>query len=384
MPPPVTPPYRRIYFDSNLMIRANWPSLGQTIQNAFALASFFSTASVLLDAVEKELEAHWKRDYRKTFHEAVGKVAGLKKLGDQIGIEVPSQLPGESDVHEAYRATVEQLVAEHGLVRAAPPLRHTAELFDMAIRHAKPFKEKGKNFQDAVICLAAIDDLAALPGKRGALVSRDDIFDQNTVDAFCKPLGVDLKLFVNEDLLIADLRSFVTASMSYEWGEEEKLAMTAVRENQSRLEAFIAENLEISPRLGFLDRIISISRIDIEEVTKVETPVPWTIPTDETVAVKITATIQLGIHARVRRHQTSPELMPNIRVGKAPVGNEGVFRPRRTEEREEVLKRTVTVEMRATRENGTYTGLEPTSLALTTSQFAKIGSLLSPIPGFEP
>jgi len=60
MPPPVTPPYRRIYFDSNLMIRANWPSLGQTILNAFALASFFDTDCVLLDAVERELEAHWR------------------------------------------------------------------------------------------------------------------------------------------------------------------------------------------------------------------------------------------------------------------------------------------------------------------------------------
>ncbi len=370
---PVKPKHTRIYFDSNLMIKANWPSLGQTMQNVFELVDFFGATCVLLDAVERELRAHWERDYRKTQLEAAGKVANLKKLSDQVGIVVSSQLPQESDVHKAYLATVERLLEERPLVRAAPPLRCTAEFFEMAIHHAKPFKEKGKNFQDAVICLAAIDDLASLPEKSGAFVSRDDIFDQKTLDVFCEPLGVYLKLFQNEDALIADLRSFVTASMTHEWAEEERLAMAAFQTNQGRLEAFIAETLEIPQRLGlFGDRIISISRIEIMEVSKVQTPVPWKLPRNE--PVTITATIQLGIHARVRRQYAGPERPSQIRVGKAPISNEGSFRPFRTEEVEELLKRLFSLEMRATRTTDEYTDLEPVSVSPATAGFSKIGS----------
>ncbi len=370
---PVKPRYTRIYLDSNLMIKANWPSPGQTMQNVFELVDFFGTTCVLLDAVERELRAHWERDYRKTQLEAVGKVANLKKLGDRVGIVIPSQLPQESDVYNAYLATVERLVEERPLVRAAPPLRGTAELFELAIHHATPFKEKGKNFQDAVISLAAIDDLASLPEKSGAFVSRDDIFDQRTLDAFCEPLGVYLKLFQNEDALIADLRSFVTASMTHEWAEEERLVMAAFQANQSRLEAFIAENVEIPQRWGPLgDRIISVSRIEIMEVSKVETPLPWKVPRGE--AVTITATIQLGIHARVRRHQTGHERLSNIKVGKAPISNEGSFRPFRIEEVEELLKRPFSLEVRATRSSDAYTDLEPVSVCPVTSGFSRIGS----------
>lgn len=374
MPLPVKPKYTRIYFDSNLMIKAKWPSLGQTIRNVFELVSLFDTTCVLLDSVERELRAHWERDYRKTQSEAAARVENLRRLGDQVGIIVPSQLPQESDVHQAYLATVEHLVQDRPLVRAAPPLRCTAELFEMAIHHVKPFKEKGRNFQDAVICLAAIDDLASLPEKNGAFVSRDDIFDQETLDVFCKPIGVDLKLFHDEDALIGDLRSFVTASMTHEWTEEEDLAKVAFEANHGKLEAFIAENLEIPQRPGLGEWIISISRIEILKVSGVETPVPWKLPRDQ--PVTITATIQLGIHATVRRQRTAPERPYKIKVGKEPVRNEGSFQPFRIEEVEELLERPCSLEMRATRTADAYIDLEPVAVSLS-SGFSRLGSAFS-------
>jgi hypothetical protein len=64
----------------------------------------------------------------------------------------------------------------------------------MAVFQKLPFKEKGRNVQDAVICLAAIDDLASSGEKVGALVSGDEIFSQEVLDGFCKKLNVSLVL----------------------------------------------------------------------------------------------------------------------------------------------------------------------------------------------
>src|SRR5712664_448175 len=89
----ISPPYRRIYFDTNVLVKTKWPQLSQTMRTALTTANTFDIVNVLLRPVERELEAHWFRDHSRTTSDAQGKVNNLSALCRQIGVEMRFSLP---------------------------------------------------------------------------------------------------------------------------------------------------------------------------------------------------------------------------------------------------------------------------------------------------
>lgn len=378
LPRLVSPPYARIYFDSNAFISANWPDLSQAMLNTVRTAEHLEMSSVLLDAVEKELAAHWKRDYRKTQKALIDKSKSLQKLADQLGVEIELDLPELSDIDEQYDLMVDNVVEASPLLRAKPSLRNAEELFEMAIHHRVPFKEKGKNFQDAVICLAAIDDLASSFEKVGALVSGDEIFDQDALDVLCKPVDVSLRLFKNLEAVYSDLSKLLSVAIMQDWNKEKELASQSVIPILKMIDAFVETNLEVPLGLGLGDRIVSLSRIEIGEVASVDTPPPWNIDVGD--RVTISATIELKIHAEVQRQALSPGGLPVAKVG---VPAKPFFVGMTTRQQSEILERSATVEIKATRTDTGYSDLEPTKVSLSTGPFDRIGSLEASLPDVE-
>lgn len=369
-------PYRRIYLDANILIRAKWPRLSQTMRTALETASYLSLPVVLLQSVEGELRAHSLRQLSQVTAAVAGKAEELNNLCEPLGIEVSASVPSEDELAASYEKCVDEKVAEFHVLRSAPPLRKVDELFEMAIHRQKPFGDKGKNFQDAVICLAAIDDLVRSGNKAGAFVSRDGIFDQQTLDELSVLGGVRMILFTSEESLNDDMRKALRRQMAREWLDDEELALKAVNENLSPLQDFIEANLEIRTRLGFSNRILKINRIRIKQIDRVETPPPWDRPSNE--PVTITAKMTVQIHAIVRRPSPSSYAMEVLKVGTNARPLADRMAAPLYAEQEELLERTVDVEIKAKFGEGRYIELEPLSVALgnpmttTYSGFARI------------
>jgi hypothetical protein len=238
----------------------------------------------------------------------------------------------------------------------------------MAIHHKKPFVEKGRNFQDAVICLATVDDLAASSETVGAFVSRDDIFEQKMLDNLCGPHGLTLKLFKGEEALNDDMRSFLREQTVQKWIEDEDNAKAAVLENLPTLQSFISANLEVPTRMGFLasNRILLVKQIDIVSVPRVETPYPLDRTPGEPVV--ITAKMELDIHVKLRRWSSAASTPESLKAGQIPgPADASARRALLTEEKEETLRRAVSVEIRCVLRGGRYVDLEPMSVAFISS-----------------
>jgi hypothetical protein len=358
----LSPPYRRVYFDTNVLIKAKWPQLSQSMRTALTTSGTFQILNVLLDPVEKELEAHWFRDHLRSKTDATGKVKNLTTLFKQVGLDLQFTLPSENRLKKAYSVAVETNVTEYGLIRAAPKFRETEELFQMAIHQRKPFGEKGRNFQDAIICLAAIDDLISSSEKSGAFVSRDGIFEQEMLDGLCRERGITLRLFNGEEALNEDLRSFLRRQTVQRWLEDEENARSSVLENIQGLQSFINKNLEVPTRRGLFNtnRIIFVKQIEIVEVPRVETPYPLERTPEE--SILITARVEVDIHVRVKRWSSSYTSPESLKAGQAPSPSEPSVRRGILEENEEVLRRTVSMEIECAFRNSRYVNLEPRSV----------------------
>lgn len=68
----------RIYLESNILIRANWPRVSAGVENLFHLAQILDVDIHLPQAVEVELENHWIRDFDQKCARINGSVTGLK------------------------------------------------------------------------------------------------------------------------------------------------------------------------------------------------------------------------------------------------------------------------------------------------------------------
>lgn len=373
----VFPPYRRIYFDANILIRAKWPRISQTLRTAITTASYLSIPVVLLEGVERELAAHFRREFSQARTALNGKARELNMICEPLGLKSGVSAPSDQGFIEAYNKACEATVAEVGLSRSAPDLRATVELFEMAIHKQKPFGDKGKNFQDAVILLSAIDDLSSAE-EDGAFVSRDAIFDQSTIDHLCASGPVSMTLFADEIALTDDMRRYLKRQIAKEWNDDKQLALSAVNENLSGLQHFVDSNLEIPARLGFSRRIVSISRIEIRGVSRVETPAPWDRRPKE--PVTLTVKMQADIHAVIKRPPAEPE--ERVKVGPKPEYTTIRYRP--AVEQETVLERTIDLELRARFNGSRYVDLKPLSVAIGTpavaaaSSASSIGSIVAP------
>ena len=51
----MSPPYNRVYLDSNVLLRLQWPRVNQTLSNAMDILHDFGIPAILLDAVQKDL-----------------------------------------------------------------------------------------------------------------------------------------------------------------------------------------------------------------------------------------------------------------------------------------------------------------------------------------
>ena len=184
------PPFAIIYPDSNCLIKEGWPDASTALRNLLTVANFRNVRLILLDSVELELEAHYIREFRDKVYETTAKVARLEKIAEKAALGIALRVPSPAEVGEGYRAAVTRVLNANRIERASVPFRESNELYRMAVSREVPFAREGSGFQDAIICLAAIDHLAASGLKTGAFLTRDGIFSDKAIESLAQPKGV--------------------------------------------------------------------------------------------------------------------------------------------------------------------------------------------------
>ena len=360
--------FRRIYFDSNVAIKEGWPRFSAAFKQVLQFAQMFKVPVVMLDVVERELEAHWVRDYVETC-KAIG---GVKAIHDRVGVKTDLQLPVLSEIRAAYRGVVDKTVQEHGIERVAAALRPTSEFFELAIQETKPFQRKGKNFQDAVIVLAAIDDLASKPGEvrnplginrvgAGAFLSRDGVFDQQTLDALSRSAKVQLTLFPDLDQMLDVFGDELSQALKATWDNDQRQAADALNENADLLKKYIAEHVEIPTDQAFFgDEILSVESIENIKVLHARTSAPW--EREEGQPAIFTAEVDVDFRAVVRPRLYLSLFQPVAKVVKVGgetqiTSNALVSGSQSNEPREQLISRTVELEIKGTLADKRYTNL---------------------------
>jgi hypothetical protein len=355
--------FHRIYFDSNVAIKEGWPKISAALDSLLWVAKLFKISVVLLDVVERELEAHWTREYQ----EARRATQIAQEIHARVGLASGAmRLPELDDVRAAYRKTVDAIVEEHGLVRAKSELRPTTELFEMAIRELKPFQKKGRNFQDVVILLAAIDELARNSGQRGVFLSRDGVFDQSVMTKHSSLRKVELTLFPEVTQLSDVLKNELGEALKKVWDIEQAKAVSAVQRNAAQLRTYIAQNLEIPANPALEGEILSIEGIEDLSVLTVQTSDPMrkgeNQPTTFTAEVEVSfrATIAPNLLQLALGAQKAVKVGAESRIVRNPWLE--VLQP--NEPKEQVIKRVVLVEIEATVVNKEYENLKFLSVRL--------------------
>jgi len=340
------PPYDRIYFDTNVFISAHWPFPSPVFLSAIDVArTRFEVPTVLIEPVERELKNHWCEEAQVTRRKLESHAREFSKLLRELDHEWSLRIPADEHIESLFRKQHDKAVKRYKLLRAAPPLRPTSELFDMALTKTRPFVEKGKNFQDAVIALAILDDLDASMTSEAAFVSNDGVFDEAVLNELCLPSCATLHFFKDIRALHENLNKYVTKSTKETMDLVEGIARQEVEQALPEIQSYLDENLQMPITFGgFLSRrqIEKFDSIEIVGIRSVFAPIDY-LEVDENVA-RISAYLDVRIHITVRSLQVGEATSePRLKVGQTK--GPPALRPVSYVNRSEAVERVVLVDL---------------------------------------
>lgn len=308
------PPFTRIYFDTNVLIAANWPKPSAALERLLSLAQVFKVSVFVPKAVEDELEQHWNRLFDERYTKAKKSFADLKKHAAESDVNLDDVAVVKKDVAiAAYQKKGKKLKEEWKIETVPLTLRATDELFRMAVCDEPPFQEKDVGFQDTIIYLSVLDHLVKEPKHVGAFISQDRIFSDPKVLDHAKAAGVSIEVYTNIEDVYKELDNRLESVMKQAWDRDKKRAEDALTQRLSDIQKFLAENLEISEDdLGFGRSILAVRNLEVQRVRNVETP--FLLDRKENEAVRISFEIELTVTLEVDRPYI-PQLASRLKVG---------------------------------------------------------------------
>jgi hypothetical protein len=199
-------PFSAVFPDTNLFL-PRWPEEPAGLAELLSVTGIFNIPVYLLQPVEIELEAHQLRS-SKTAIENVRKAcdklpAPLKAL---VKLDAPNWNAFVADFRTRAAATKTRLE----LQSIDFPTLALPDLFNMAVNHEHPFREEGKNFQDAVIMRSVIEASQMKGLKRVAFVSKNtNDFDADSLRHQAQGQHVTLLFYKSLDELQQALSPFL-------------------------------------------------------------------------------------------------------------------------------------------------------------------------------
>lgn len=176
------PDFERLYLDTTVLRKSNWPHISAELSFLLALARNFDIRVVIPEPAEIEREEQWIRDLTaasQKFASAASKRADVLKA---IGLSTErsrEDLP--ETLRERYLATAQSAKEINGISTAPLTSRGVREFLKLAVSRTPPFQVSGDKvtgFQDALILFSIFDDMNASGTDNSVLLSDDVVFSQ--------------------------------------------------------------------------------------------------------------------------------------------------------------------------------------------------------------
>lgn len=286
--------FKRIYFDTSVLVAENWPRLSAKLRSCLELARLFKIRVCLPDVVEQELEARWLRYYDEAFGEAKRKIDKLERyvLGNKVEVNIPPR----DQILEIYRCQARD-AKNANYIESIPLTKAPLEKFvEMAVNRHLPFEDEGKGFQDAVIYLSILDHLDDATGDNAVFVARDKVYDDADVAKLAIGRNLHIKVFESVERLHDALTERLDKTVRKLYEDDWRKAREALEAKRSEIESFISTNLEIpESAFPFIGKVTSIQRVQLGTIEKVVTPNPLKRKEGEQVEIYFEAQIDLHV-----------------------------------------------------------------------------------------
>ncbi len=263
---------KRIYFDTSILIKANWPHLSAQFTSCNRIAKVLKIKTILPEPVELELEAKWLRDLRKKREDLLAVVKGIDKHLYLNRSEAQIDLIDDTTARKAYLELTKAVKAVHGLETISYLRDNVAELLEMSLSRRPPFsRDKDVGFQDAIILLSVLHDLE-VTGESGALVSADKAFQNAEVQKLATAKGARLALFNSLKAISEALLQGLEQRARQYYDEKAQQALSALNAIRDDLEAFVAQKLEVPEssvepvQYGIFGRLVGVESIRLENI----------------------------------------------------------------------------------------------------------------------
>jgi hypothetical protein len=213
-----------------------------------------------------------------------------------VNLDSPS-LPSGSKLRRLYQDRVESVKKRWSIVDVPYTSRSLREIFRLAARHQRPFKDEGRGFQDAVIYLSVIDDLATNPSRNPAiLVASDGDYDSIDIRTFVTDLNdIDLKI-ARLDATTETLKSHLKESELRDWEDMQNRAKDKLYEIRHELESFLGSTI-VPERLDSIRRVLEVYQITLVEIGNVRTPNPRDLKAGQ--EFDISADLKINVSAAI-------------------------------------------------------------------------------------
>jgi hypothetical protein len=170
----------------------------------------------------------------------------------------------------------------------------------MAVNHEDPFKEEGKNFQDAVIVRSVIETCRLEHLGTVAFVSKNyRDFDVDALAYLAKESGITLRIYTTLDAVHDALWPHVEELFRTAWSKDNDMAEAAIDVARSELEAFIrAEFVRTTDVTLELLRVTNVQTAYWDRVIKHQSPTAIRCVADVKFVTTMQADVSRGIEAK--------------------------------------------------------------------------------------
>jgi predicted nucleic acid-binding protein len=304
-----------IYFDTNSLLRAGWPSPSAQLLQVMNEADKLGFPLCLPEAVNQELEGHWIRELIKEWQEASGRVERCNKKAHRL-VKF-NKLPGLPSKDDLRKAVQELAIDFTGRFRIVPlTQRPLSEFLTLAISRGAMFEDEGKGFQDSVILCSVLDDMKAKGFKVGALVTHDSDFSLVGAIKLVRDTGVELKVVATLDELEKLLRRCFNSVVLEHMDQERKQLIDALEAQQEEIENYLIENLTFTAsELGLWKNIKRVESLFVASIENAHTAIdlnPEQKLKDPN-KVKISADVKVHLTLDIERYPTTPQ--EKLKVG---------------------------------------------------------------------
>ena len=189
------PDFDRLYLDTTVLRKTNWPRISVELATLLELARNFGIDVVIPEPVESEREEQWVRDFGEASQKYLTASKKRSLFLGAIGVDVAEGLADRLDeLRSRYREVAQAVIKQNGIKTASITTRAVGHFLKLAITRTPPFQisgDKVTGFQDTAILLSILDDMQNCGKETCAVLSDDGVFSK--VDAVCSTEGKTIR-----------------------------------------------------------------------------------------------------------------------------------------------------------------------------------------------